>query len=323
MSKKTLRWPDPHKRHMDEIHRSRDTGLCNRLLHWEIAQEINRHNNFKFDVIVGESSWPELKELIYLPNTKVLPEIEEDSYSIKYKSLIEDSTSLKIEKIKKMFLKKNFSLEENDYHSDFGFATLMDMYSINSDIEYDILSNRPIKTISLKDKELENKIKDTTSDMIGIHFRRGRGIKYNNLLIQTLPKDIQQKYLEFRGLEGKDMAKFYEYDFVTDTQYFHVIDGILKKYPNKKIYISHDLPDELFEYYFEKYPNKILTKTYFYEYIKGKFTTSIQHVLNVIDLFCLSHTFMLYKHPISTWSEFCDSYKDKESHYLKTTQKII
>jgi len=323
MDKNQLRWPDPQNRHMDEIHRSRDTGLCNRLFHWEVAQEINKHNNFKFDIILGESYWPELKELIHLPNTKVISELEKDSYSKKYKSLIGDSNPLKMDKMQEMFLTQNFFLEDMDYHSDFEFRTISDLYSLDEVGEDTTLSNRPIKNIFLKNKELENMIKDITSDMIGIHVRRGRGIKYNDVLLGTLPKDIQQKYLQFRGLEGDAMKKFYLYDFVTDTEYFRVIDDIIKNYPNKKIYISHDLPDELFEYFFEKYPNKILTKKYFYEYIEGKFTTSNHHVLNVIDLFCLSHTFLLYKHPTSTWSEFSDAYTEKESYYLKTTQKII
>jgi hypothetical protein len=297
---------------MDEIHRSGDTGLCNRLFHWEIAQEINKHNNFQFDIVLGESWWPELKELIDLPNTIVLSENESDDDSEKIKTLIENTTPLKIENIKKMFSSKNFKLSQNHYYADFGHSGLSELYDFDSSF----LNDRPLKTISLKDKELENKIKELTSDMIGIHIRRGRGIKYNNSLVETLPKKVQQKYIEFRKLEGEETSQFYIYDFITDNEYYEVIDKILKVYSDKKIYISHDLPDDIFEYYFEKYPNKLFTKKYFYEYIKDRFTTATQHVINVIDLFCLANTFLIFKHPLSTWSEFGGIYKEKEDYYF-------
>ena len=45
-----LRWKEPWGGSM----LPEDTGLCNRLMHWEIAYGINRANDFKFNILVEQ-----------------------------------------------------------------------------------------------------------------------------------------------------------------------------------------------------------------------------------------------------------------------------
>ena len=54
-----LRWKEPWGGSM----LPEDTGLCNRLMHWEIAYGINKVNNFKFNILVEQAFWPELQYL--------------------------------------------------------------------------------------------------------------------------------------------------------------------------------------------------------------------------------------------------------------------
>lgn len=44
---KTLRWLEPYGGWSEN-----DTGLCNRIFHWEIAHEICKQNNYDFKIIL-------------------------------------------------------------------------------------------------------------------------------------------------------------------------------------------------------------------------------------------------------------------------------
>lgn len=313
----TLRWPEPFDRTMDEIHNSNDTGLCNRLFHWEVAYELNKFNKFKFKIFLEESKWPELKELINLPDTRVSPENIDEPIELKRKRLIGKSLPITEESIKQIFNRQDFSLKENHYHSDFGHQSLPDLYG--RDV-YDY-SKRPLRMITLKDEKLDNMIKELTKDLVGIHMRRGRGIKYIDH-IDTLDTEIREDYIEYRESEAAD--EFYIYKFVKDDEYFKIIDGFLNRNPGQKFYVSHDLPDEIFEYYEKKYPNILYTKKYFYDYIKDKFkNTNPSHVKNVIDLFSLANTNFVIKHELSTWSEFAHYYTIKKGFYFHDDLEYI
>jgi hypothetical protein len=315
---KTLRWPEPFNRTMHEIHNSNDTGLCNRLFHWEVAYELNRLNNFEYKIILEESKWPELKELITLPYTRLSPEDIDESEELKLKRIIGKSVPITKERIEQMFKWEDFDLRsERAYHSNFGHYSLPDLY--NREL-YDH-KNRPIQNIELQDKTLDSMIKELTKDLVGIHMRRGRGIKYKEKL-DTLSSEIKDDYIEFRELEPAD--EFYIYKFVTDEEYFKIIDSFLERNPNQKFYISHDLPDEIFDYYEKKYPNILYTKKYFYDYISDKFkNTNQNHVKNIVDLFSLSNTQFVIKHELSTWSEFAHYYTDKNACYFRDDVNYI
>jgi len=76
-----LKWKDPWQRDYTEINVLYDTGLCNRIFHWEIANHINsKFHNDEFTISVEESQWPELDELITLPNTSVISKEDELKY---------------------------------------------------------------------------------------------------------------------------------------------------------------------------------------------------------------------------------------------------
>lgn len=307
---KTLRWPEPFDRQMHEIHNSNDTGLCNRIFHWEVAYELNKLSGFKHKIFLEESKWPELKELISLPDTRVSPENVDEPYELKLKRLLGKSKPISREEIERIITSQNFDLEYDHLHSNFGHYSLPDLYGRDT---YDF-SERPLRFITLKDSELNSMIHDVSKDLIGIHIRRGRGIQYVDHL-DSLDDEILDDYIEYRELEDAD--KFYIYKFVEDSVYFKLIDGFIKRNPLQKFYISHDLPDEIFEFYEKKYPNRFITKKYFYDFIKDRYPNTDEiHVKNIIDLFCLSNTQLVMKHELSTWSEFAHYYTDKKGFYF-------
>jgi hypothetical protein len=313
---KILRWIETQGRHLDEIHRSNDTGLCNRIFYWEALQLINKLNNYKFTIEVDEDFWPELKEMIQLPNT-VTTNQEFHNSNLEYKDISSND-------IKNIFEKEILNLEKDKYFSDFKYG---DMSMLDRMYEND----RPITTITLKDKELDTLIKDFSKNKIGIHIRRGRGVIYGEQELESLPKNIRILYENFRKLEGEFTYKFYDYSFINDEVYFYIIDEVLKINPYQEFYISHDLPDNLINYYKVKYPNNIFTKDYFYQYIQDKYETSDTHVKNIIDLFCISNTKFVLRQPLSTWSQFAHYYTKKHaqvvtddiSHILYNIKKVL
>lgn len=297
-----LRWVEPQGRTMDEIHRSTDTGFCNRIFYWEGLQLLNKVNNYSHKILVDKKYWPELIELIELPNTEITDFKPDYSFTPITNKLL---SNIKL---------NNFKIENKNYYSNFDYQSLSEFDSI-------LDKNRPIVNIKLQDKFLESAIKDFCKDKIGLHMRRGRGIIYGQMELESLPDHIRTPYIKFREKEGIDTPKYYIYEFVTDSTYFNIIDKILELNKNQKFYISHDVPDEFIQYYEEKYVDKIYTKTYFYNHIKNKFkNTDINHVKNVIDLFALSNTKMILKHPLSTWSEFGQYHVPKPAVY--TTEDI-
>lgn len=308
---KTLRWPEPFGRTMDEIHKSNDTGLCNRIFHWEVAYELNKLNGFQYKILLEQSKWPELNELIELPDTRISPEDINESTQLKLKRLLGKSTPITKDMIDTMVKWNDFELKgDNHFYSDFGHYSLPDIYGRD---EYDY-SERPLRRIQLKDSELNSMIEDLTEDLVGIHMRRGRGIKYKDHL-DTLNEEIVDDYIEYRESEAAD--DYYIYKFVEDDEYFKIIDGFLQRNPKQKFYISHDLPDDIFNYYENRYHGILYTKKYFYDFIKGRYpNTNPSHVKNIVDLFSLANTKLVIKHELSTWSEFAHYYTNKKGFYF-------
>lgn len=68
---KTLRWCDSYRSQGGWAGQNYDTGLCNRILHWELAYLINKAKDFSHTIILEELYWPEFK-LLSIPNTKAI-----------------------------------------------------------------------------------------------------------------------------------------------------------------------------------------------------------------------------------------------------------
>lgn len=311
---KTLRLPEPQGRTFFEIYQINDTGLCNRMFYWEICQIFNKFHDFEYSICLDEKFWPELTELIQLPNTKLFPisdisEVDRRSY------LIGDSIPINTDEINDVFL-KNIKLSSNHVYANFDYSIISNLDFIKSKFNY-------ISQIKLLDEELDTEIQEFVKDMVGIHIRRGRGTIYSDS-VKSLPDKLQSNYIKHRQQEGEFTEQYYIYDFIEDTKYFTIIDSILRESPNQKFYISHDLPDELLEYYLDKYPNSIYTKKYFYNFIKNKYTKTLDtHVKNIIDLFSLSYTKFLIKSPESTWSTFASRYRNNPSRLISDNSNDI
>jgi len=310
--KNKLIWIDTLNKHMDEVHTITDTGFCNRIRTWDILHFLNSKNNFKFEIVMGESWWPELKEVLEFPNTVLQNEDINLDRETKIKNIISDSQIIN----EQFFLdNSDFLLEDKNYYVDVNYSFVSDFLSKQNS------TNSGISLISFKDKEVSDIVKEKTKDLVGIHIRRGRGVKYKEKL-DKIPKNILDGYLNFHSQFGEDTYDYYIYDYIEDDVYFKIIDETLKVNPNQKFYISHDLSDNLMKHFSEKYGSKILTRENFYHFIDRYESTNLNHIVDCIDLMSLSNTKFIITSNHSTWSVFAKDYKSKKNIQAESIFKI-
>ena len=189
-----LKWKDPWQRDYTELNVLYDTGFCNRIFHWEIASHLNRefYNN-EFTIAVEESQWPELDELINLPNTIVIPKEEE----IRYFNNLNDIQIKDWETLGKAFTNDIPLDSEKNYVSKFSFTDLGYFFEHRGELVD--LEIRPLQYIKLKDENIQTIIEDSVSDLVGVHMRRGRGVK----IPETLYTNSEYSdYIKFREEQG-------------------------------------------------------------------------------------------------------------------------
>lgn len=320
--KKTLRWVEPFGGWKNS-----DTGFCNRLFHWEIAHEIMKNNNYEHQILLQKKFWPELG-LIYLPNTSFMGSIENDTPEIDSNRLrtvygkkgdgARFATPIRIERVTEMFKSKEFTLtEDNHWYSDFGYEDIFGLYGKEPE------GHRSLSLIKLKHNFIDDFLRKNTQDVIGIHIRRGVGIRYTESDIQTLPEKIQDLYKSYQVL-NRDSQIFHipKYMFIRDEFYFNSIDRILEFNPRQKFYISTDLPYYLISYYKDRYGDNVFFKENLVGPVKDYLMNSdisldkLKYgnvVENVVDLFALSFCKLLIKSPKSTWSDFAQVYRNQPS----------
>jgi hypothetical protein len=100
---------------------------------------------------------------------------------------------------------------------------------------------------------------------------------------------------------------------IPDSVYFFIIDQVILNDKDRKIYISSDISEDYYDYYFKKYPNNIFSKNQYlekflnlFEYDEteiNKYKYSLnQTLINLFDLFLLSHSKTVIVDDFSTWS---------------------
>jgi hypothetical protein len=302
-------------RPLDEIYgeyETNDTGLCNRLLCWELVKIINHIHDDKFEIVLDIQQNPETNNCFTLEDTAMVntSDINFDDYLPISDIMVQDIIDGKLK------------LGDKNYYTDFTKR------QINDFIEN--YSKRFIKSLKFKHNDINKDIKFVIQGSIGIHVRRGRGVKIHKdntidlSLFEGWNHDILSDYVR---MKVKDMPawKFYQFDFIKDEVYFEKIDLILKKLPKQKFYISHDLKDEYFERWVERYPDNIILKDTFYDLLSNWEIPLEVHTKNFLDLYCLCNTREIFKTPLSTWSDLACDYNNKIGVYLNwdSNQKIL
>jgi len=344
LRKKTLRWVEPFGgwNKLDVAHdyfktniANPDTGLCNRILHWEVAHFLNKKNNYQYNIMLNAKDWPELY-LIDLPNSytdyKGL-ELEDSLYDNAYNELkfktvfdVENNTVKLSKQLDKKeldsIINKKGILSEEHYYADFGYIDLEKVLQKNKKLLNEYLHDihcRPLSFIKLRHQFIEFTLREGTMNTIGVHMRRFNGVsidlkKKNNFKDGVLNKIYNE--LE----DSRDVKQ--NYTFYGDDVYFELFDRILEINPSQQFYISHDLPDVFIQPYISKYGDRIMDRRFFTLPVNRHLHSSglnIEHLRrignvnnNIIDLFALSFCPFLVTNQDSTWSEFAQFYDNSD-----------
>ena len=163
-----LRWKEPWGGSM----LPEDTGLCNRLMHWEIAYGINKANDFKFNILVEQAFWPELQYL-NIPHTSIVKtdDLRDKRYNVIAAKFYYGHGPITKKLMGKMSKTKDYRLDINkDWYADFGF-NFIDEFSEFVDDTPELIS-RPFQLITIENKVVDKYIKQNTKNVVGIHIRR-------------------------------------------------------------------------------------------------------------------------------------------------------
>tara|TARA_A100001201_G_scaffold46007_1_gene46774 strand:- start:527 stop:1480 length:954 start_codon:yes stop_codon:yes gene_type:complete len=300
-----------------------DTGFGNRIQFWEIAYELNKYNNFDFEILVESDKWLETK-FIDFPNTKSSKELFD-----KYENIPSiDATKPWLTKLDK---NKNYWIEEEWPPYNFGnnfYGTWLHL-------------------LKLKDKNLESKIKKLVGQRIGIHVRHWPTIidDPRKDLIPRFDYESKMEYLK-KVLDKYPNDKFF---ISSDVTYDKPATGpLLPNYRKdshwlSEIYNDYDvldyrnimeldnlLPNEFIETtnigWIKSFDDEGRTLNvserplYFYEDTKSNLESieklyEYKILRDVIDLFGLiySREFISAEHtgPDSSWSDFVYMYREK------------
>ncbi len=314
-----------------------DTGLCNRLLVWELVKIVNHIHDNNFEVVVDINQNPETNNCINLEDTTVtdIRKINFTDYSPITDDMIQDIIDGKL----KLDNKKN-------YYTDFSKRQICDFFSGK-------YPTRFIRSLKFIHDDINDQIQNVVSGAIGIHVRRGRGVKIHtdkttinfntsfDLTSGQMPfingkfsnEDITQLKVTakntinldlFEGWNHRIVAEYvamklndmpawehYQFDFINDEVYFEKIDRILDKNPKQKFYISHDLEYSFFKRWIRRYPRNLIFKEDFYKLITSWEMPLELNTKNFIDLYALCNTKHIFTVPQSTWSELASDYNNK------------
>lgn len=352
----TLRWLDPFENWGDhnvayfnaryrENPTRHDSGLCNRMFHWELGYMICEMANVedRISIVLQKKIWPEL-DLIELPYTFGASNVNtyqdwqsKFEYDTLYMKTVFDIKEQTVKmakpitetKLISIFKNNKFSLKSgHHWYSNFEYHSIESLYrKMQPEIykNYEMVINkvfgvheRPLQKIRIKHTEIHNLLEEKYAEYVGIHIRRGNGVTvteedYDNIKDESFKKNLKE--WRDKNVTIQDEG----YLFYHNEKYFEVMDKMLELNPTQLFYISHDMDDSLLEPFYKRYGNKIessKTNRFYYETYYSNagldvpFLVNYGNVIdNVTDLFSLANCRMIISSPSSSWSHFATEYK--------------
>jgi len=299
-----------------------DTGLGNRWECWQAALILCKYCGIKPDFFCLPSEFPELEHLD-------IPYL-----TCSYDKLPTPSNFLTItdEEIDNLIETGKINiLKTPNYELDCSWDSIMKLVHFEDWIK-DLYFGREIKKylmditkqIKIKNTVLDNTLTAFSSNKVGIHIRRGHGIRMLQKDLDLIPKEYQ-KYYPKPCPECDNW-----YDFKPDSTYFSIMDSILEENKNVKFYLSIDIKPEAIEYYRKKYKEKIFTSLDFYKTFNLTDTGIYKPIgnlrsigFNLIDLFILVKCQYFVADDTSSWSRLVIKHRGKKDSYVKDHPKHI
>lgn len=298
-----------------------DIGFCERMFFWSLTQYFVEKIIPNSEVLVRKFTCPQLK-FLNLPKTKIL---NEDYKNFKPISLNSFGSLLSsdYEKLKHEQYFQTFVNNIEKYYFDFSMREINLSHFDFSELENKILLTT-IREIKFKKQSANNFFEKHFKNVVGIHLRRGSGVLLSNEYLEECLRFLSKNEFDeyYNRPEYKKMKPPPGYVVIPNSKYFEIIDKILNKNRNIKIYISCDVPLNFLIPFFERYPNNILTKNdyinEFFSLFSEELSDNYEYVYSLnqcltelLDLFAISNSKVLIGNPFSRWSNFANVYKKK------------
>ena len=331
-----------------------DSGFADRMRHWIIAHKLSLIIK-DLQIIVEEKFWPELL-LLDFPNT-----IPQNVHSLKLSK--GQLIPISYEEVEQIISTEdnNFltSSDEVHYYFNFSIHRVNDIY-IKQNLRYDSIAHEAISKIKFKLPIVSDFMQREFSDCCFIHLRRGNGtfptLKFLSEMERFLSKETvdsywktfhsnrlghsinSKEYKYFDSLLEKNTDKKYlnsiggdsgwanDYKITADSDYFNLIINIIfKDNSDQKIYISSDIPQKYYSYYYDNFPHNVIDKTFYFEKFLNfytnvlpakkfnkKYSIPIFKVFeNVFDLMVGCYSEIIVRSG-SNWSKIASLYKKKK-----------
>lgn len=283
-----------------------DTGLGNRLLHWDVLYHVNRQNDYKFFLEVEERYWREL-EFIDLPGVrpfrlnagldeeiqKLVSKFDFDlsSQTIIRNAVLDDSL------LEEFLNDKNHKLPNQNYYTSFDWKHIATIYDRNEP--------SGLSRITIKNKDLFNVIRKMGSYCVGIHLRRGAGVYKSPKDLLELPRSVQNNP-KLQTLHQTTIYKYWK-----NNVYERLIKEMLQINPTQKFFISCDLQMGEYEFLKQTFGNTVYTREDVIKELPASIIEGIDFenpkdvrkiaIESVIDMMTLSYCDFIVGAPHSSW----------------------
>lgn len=260
-------------------------GFGHRTTMWEVVYQINKLNDFRFDILVDIERFVEVEYLDY-PHT--IGVIDSKRYWNNTKWIKLDNY-MNLDTLHPYGEVINWKLDadKEDMCEDF-------------ENKFYTSYNRPYQLIDMKDKKLKDKIIRKMKNCVGVHIRRG------DVVIAHKDKNHPD-----HGVQ----------EYLPDEYFINLCDKIVEKNPKQKFYLSTDGSWDQVKFFYDRYDvidaYYVLNNKREPELLREKFIeTGLQHhvfnLYSVIDLFALIYTKILISSR-SAWSDFCRLYNNHKN----------
>lgn len=341
-----------------------DSGFADRMRHWILAHKLSLIIK-DLQIIVEEKYWPELLLLdfpntisqdissLLLSKDNLIPiSCEEAGYiistkdtsSINFSENIYYYFNFSMHRVNDVYNKQNLRYDSIAYE---GISKIKFKLSIVSDFIEKQFSDccfihlrrgngtfPTLKFLNEMEQFLSKEIVDSywkTFHTIRLgHSIRSEEYKYfDSLLEKDTDKKyyrIDKKYLLIKEPISDDAGWVNYYKTTADSDYFNVIiNVILKDNPDKKLYISSDIPQKYYSYYYSNFPNNVMNKTFYFQQflnlyenrlhvkeVNKEYSIPIFKIFeNVFDLMVGCHSNMIVRSN-SNWGKIVSLYKKKK-----------
>jgi hypothetical protein len=256
-----------------------DLGLGSRLFCWASAYYCADICNYT--VVIPDDEWAEF-DLLDLPNTILMN--REDINTLNWEQLIRYDSKSQLLSNKYWRIKSKCDADEKNIEK----------------------INDPLWKIKFKSDSLNSFFDSKFDDHVGFHLRRWHGVgvkqeKVNDLLRSLPTAKIRKEYYDF-WIKYNMIGTQLNTDplWIVDKTYYKYLDKILEVNPKQKIYLSTDIPKELYGYYKKKYKTiedkycyidewlNLISKEYDINKITNVAKATIREVaIDLLDLFAL------------------------------------